>query len=358
MPKPADYYHSKRKTETIPEYFFIYDLKKEEITYLSDSFEKFRVAGPEANDLEQMRKMIDQTYYDVFDKIFEDINQQNYVQDKDLKVKQSDEDEKWVNIKTFPIILEDTEVIAGNVQDITKKLRHLQDLKKENSELEQIIHIMAHDLRGPLGSILNISEIQKNVMQEKDYDNAELYAAMIDRIVKEMSSTLKGMTEMIELKSDRFLLQKSTINIKEFIQSIVERYSVDMEYKGIEFYTSLPDHNIYIELDLIKFRLVIQNLLTNAIKFTKEGGKITLCVMEDGNDLIFSVSDTGIGIPEGQHEHIFEKFTKMKRRGTKGEKSTGLGLSIARKIIEVHQGNIEVRSKAGKGTTFVVRLPL
>ncbi|MGK7391620.1 MAG: sensor histidine kinase [Candidatus Cyclobacteriaceae bacterium M2_1C_046] len=357
MPKPADHYSSKQITEAIPEYFFIYNLKKEAITYLSDSFEKFRSLVSEETDLEQMRNLISADFYPVFDKIFKDINQHHYLQDKNLQLNLPNNEERWIKIKTYPTTSVHIELIAGHVQDVTERVMKLDRNKKEIDELEQIIHIMAHDLRGPLGSILNISEIQSNAIQEKDYKSAELYREMTSRIVKELTGTLKEMTDMMELKSDRFRLQRSTVKIDCFLRSLVEQYEINMKNKNIEFSISIPDNDVYAEMDPVKFRLVIQNLLTNAIKFTEEGGKITLCVMEDGNDVIFSVSDTGIGISENQHEHIFEKFTKMRRKGTKGEKSTGLGLSIAKKIIEVHQGSIEVNSKAGRGTSFLVRIP-
>lgn len=353
MPKPKPN-HSKQITESIPEYFFIYDVNKEAITYLSDSFEKFRIDNPTGTDLEQMRTMIHDSFYDVFEALSKGI----YVQDKDMKIKTSERGENWVNIKTYPIISDGNQLISGHVLDVTSKRNQLQGLKKESDELEQIIHIMAHDLRGPLGSILNISDIQKTAMQEKDFNNAELYAAMIDRIAKEMETTLQGMIEMIKLKSDRFELKKSKINIKDFILNLVDNYKMDMITRGIGFHTDLPDQELYVDLDPLKFRLVIQNLISNAIKFTEKGGNITISLYKKNNDIKIEIKDSGIGIPENKYAYIFEQFSKAKRTGVRGEKSTGLGLSIARKITQIHQGNIEVKSKVGEGSSFIVSLPL
>lgn len=351
--------YSSKITESIPEYFFVYDAKKQKIIYLSDSFKKFNIKGSEDLYLNQIRSLIHESYLEAFDEIFESMAKgRNFLMDEDLRCNESTGVVKWVNIKTHPMASSDKNLIAGHVVDVTDKIFHLQNLEKEVDELEHIIHVMAHDLRGPLGSILNLFELQKEALSDKDIHNSGVYLDMSNKIADSMRLTINSMIEMIKLKSERFQLQASNTNVTELVQDIILIYKFDMTQKGIMLYNALPEHDIYVKLDKVKFQLIIQNLLSNAIKFTDEGGKITVSLTKNKNNIEVSISDTGIGIPEDKHEQIFDEFTEMKRKGTKGEKSTGLGLSIAKRIIDVHNGQIHVRSSPGKGTTFIVTIPI
>ena len=209
-----------------------------------------------------------------------------------------------------------------------------------------------------LGSILNLIEIQKEAIKNGDNDNGEAYLDITERIAQDMQLTINGMIELIQVKSERFQLKTTNTNITQLVKHIVQNYRFDLEHKGIELHTSLPDHDIFVKLDDVKFRIIIQNLISNAIKFTHKGGKITVSLERHEENIEIKITDTGIGIPEDKQEQIFDEFTVMKRKGTKGEKSVGIGLSIVKKIIEVHNGTIDVVSNPGEGTTFIVKLPV
>lgn len=345
--------------ESIPEYFFVYDVEKQEVTFLSDSFKKFRREDLELPFLNQIRNLIHESNLQAFDDIFKNIiEDNNLMQDQDLRCSKSTGRVEWINIKIHPMVSPDKKLVAGHVVDITDKIFHLQNLVKEADELEHIVHVMAHDLRGPLGSILNLIEIQRDAIKNGDTDNGEVYLKITERIAQDMRLTINGMIELIQVKSERFQLKTMNTNITKLVKHIVRNYTFDIEHKGIELHTSLPDHDIFVKLDNIKFRLIIQNLMSNAIKFTHKGGKITVSLAQNEKNIEVKISDTGIGIPEDKQEQIFEEFTEMKRKGTKGEKSIGLGLSIVKKITEVHKGKIEVVSSPGKGTMFIVKLPI
>jgi two-component system sensor histidine kinase VicK len=103
---------------------------------------------------------------------------------------------------------------------------------------------------------------------------------------------------------------------------------------------------------------VLDNLLSNAVKFTHPGGQITLSLQQEANKVILKVRDNGVGIPQSLQGSVFEKFTKANRSGTEGETTTGLGLFIAKQIVEWHNGKIWLESREGEGTTFYVELPL
>ena len=137
----------------------------------------------------------------------------------------------------------------------------------------------------------------------------------------------------------------------------MEEYQATQQLTGKTFHF-LPDSDkIYLELDDFKFMQVINNLISNAIKFTPDGGEITVALEEKEDRVLIRVADTGIGIPEKFHATLFDKFTRARRTGIKGEPSVGLGMSIIKTIVEWHQGKIWFESRENKGTTFFIEVP-
>jgi two-component system sensor histidine kinase VicK len=134
-----------------------------------------------------------------------------------------------------------------------------------------------------------------------------------------------------------------------------ERMDQD-HHKHYEIESSAPQ--VFAEVDQVKFMHLMQNLVSNAAKFTPAGGHIRVKVQQEPDAVLLSVSDDGIGIPEALQPHLFDRFTKARRPGLKGEVTTGLGLSIVRRVVELHGGSIRVESKENEGTTFFVRVPL
>lgn len=126
--------------------------------------------------------------------------------------------------------------------------------------------------------------------------------------------------------------------------------------KRVDFLTSREE--IYAEIDDNKFMQAINNLISNALKFTRDGGLITVSLEEEAGSVLFKVADTGVGIPQKYHATpLFDKFTDARRPGLKGESSVGLGMSIIKTIVEWHRGEIWFESQENKGTSFYIRLP-
>jgi two-component system sensor histidine kinase VicK len=123
----------------------------------------------------------------------------------------------------------------------------------------------------------------------------------------------------------------------------------------LEIESSSPQ--VFAEVDQTKFIQVLTNLVANAIKFTPKNGHIRVIVQEEPQSLLIRVSDDGIGIPKDMQGELFERFTRARRPGLRGEETTGLGLSIAKRIVELHQGKVWVESEENKGSTFFVRIP-
>jgi signal transduction histidine kinase len=147
------------------------------------------------------------------------------------------------------------------------------------------------------------------------------------------------------------------VNFFEFVSSSVEMYKPKALKKSIVLNVIKPEKELEGHINKLKFSRVIDNLITNAIKFTSENGKIDIGLNDKENEILLSIRDSGIGIPEQLKEGIFTPFSKSGRPGTHNEQSNGLGLSIVKNIVESHKGKIWFESFVGKGTTFYISLP-
>lgn len=124
-----------------------------------------------------------------------------------------------------------------------------------------------------------------------------------------------------------------------------------------QFHITASGPSVYIEVDEMKFMQVLNNLVSNSIKFTYDNGNISLHVEEEQENILITIADDGIGIPAEYQSVLFDKFTKARRPGLRGEKSTGLGMSIVKTIIELHQGKIWFDSAEKKGSRFYIQIP-
>jgi two-component system sensor histidine kinase VicK len=159
------------------------------------------------------------------------------------------------------------------------------------------------------------------------------------------------------LQADRIDIKLSRLDFISRIKTIFETYKLADKDLTKNFILNSESEKVYIEVDELKFMLIFSNLISNAYKFTKDEGKITVTVKENEDSMLVCVADDGIGIPEKLQPHIFEKFTIARRPGLHGEKPVGLGLHIIKSMVEIHHGKIWFESKEGEGTKFFVEIP-
>lgn len=245
-------------------------------------------------------------------------------------------------------------VLAGHAEDITIYHEYTNVLHEHGNKKNAILNILAHDLAGPIGTIRNFCDL---IVRE--YQGAEhaILQSRLNRITTISESCIRLIRDFLNqefLESAGVQLLKKRVDLAQKIGEIVQQYqSMDL---GVSF-TINSDKNLFIEIDEDKFLQVINNLISNALKFTPAGGHITLSLHQEKGSLILTVADTGIGIPEKYHHTLFDKFTEARRSGLHGEHSTGLGMSIIKTIVEWHNGKIWFKSQENQGTTFYIELP-
>ena len=265
------------------------------------------------------------------------------------------EPEKWLCVT--PFLLAEEQVIIGYAADITSQKHYNNVLKKYAEKKNSILNILSHDLAGSLSMITNLTNMLESDL--KTHANKEVHQVLhiIEKASRQGTKMLQEFINQEFLESSQSDVIKRRFNLVAPIKACIVEYQQTQELTGKVFHFQTNADPIFLELDDTKFMQVINNLISNALKFTPDGGEITVTLEENESSVLLKVQDNGIGIPEKYQDILFDKFTKARRPGIKGEPSTGLGMSIIKTIVKWHQGKIWFESKENKGTTFYIEIP-
>lgn len=250
---------------------------------------------------------------------------------------------------------EEGKVVTGYLEDITSFKESTDMLESLSNKKNAVLNILSHDLAGPLGSISNYSYLLARKANTEDKLTLKIIGS-IESIAKRCIRLIQEFVKLEFIESVGVDLVKSRYNLVESIAAFMDDYLQHEEHlkKTIRF---VPEkEQIFAEVDDYKFMQVINNLISNALKFTPDDGTIEVRIRQLNDVVRIEVSDTGIGIPEPFHATLFEKFSIARRPGIKGETSVGLGMSIIKTIVDWHQGKIWFDSKVGTGTTFYIEI--
>lgn len=235
-----------------------------------------------------------------------------------------------------------------------------KNLEKANMQKDYVIATVAHDLRNPVGSIKIFTEFMKRDLLNDEMGKEELITNL-DIIHSSCENALNTINELVE---DARLNNVAELKIEEcdlnqIIKNVIRSQRDSYEKKNIALHFSERPGS-FVKADPGKLNRVFENLLSNALKFSYEGKNVFIKIFDEQfrNEFVVEVKDEGTGISKNHLDRLFEPFDKMNRAGTKGERSTGLGLSITKKIVELHKGKIWAESKEGEGTSFYVALKI
>jgi signal transduction histidine kinase len=238
------------------------------------------------------------------------------------------------------------------------------DLQKKSAALDSLnqlknkfLGIAAHDLRNPLGILYGHARLLQQTLASKEAQTTESIEAILSSAVYSLK-LLDDLLDISHIESGKWGLDPSENDLLSWMDQFLNRNSPQAAIKGIHFERRFPNILPPIHLDPMRFEQVMGNLVTNAIKYAPPGSVVTVAIQEASGGVEIVVSDTGPGIPADEMSQLFEDFSRTSVKTTAGEKSTGLGLAIARRIVEAHAGKIWAESIEGKGGIFKVWLPL
>jgi PAS domain S-box-containing protein len=252
--------------------------------------------------------------------------------------------------------------LLATQEDITEKKKSLEELILAKEKAEEVIHVknvflanMSHELRTPLIGILGYSEMLANELIKPE--KLEMAHGII-RSGNRLLNTLNLILDLTRIESDRFEINLKIVNLIDEIYYTFNTFKGAAHEKRIDFTKEIRNDKLYAKVDERMFRIIMENLINNAIKFTTRGSVKIIADIEDEKTICISVNDTGIGIPEDYLDLIFEEFRQVSEGINRDYQGTGLGLSISKKYVTILGGTVSVQSRSGVGSSFFVRFPL
>lgn len=294
----------------------------------------------------------DDTFEKIFNKYDVEINMEKQIYLEDLT-----STEKRINVgdNYFNLLFEPFKDEKGRpagimvlVQDITEHVR-LDNMRKE------FVADVSHELKTPITSIMGYAD----TLQEGEYDKEtrENFLGVISSEARRMAKLVTDLLTLSKFDSNEMKIEKEEFDLGNLVKECQRKLQLEIDKKGLktECFVTANVPPVYANKDGIE--RVVLNILTNSIKYTKEGGRIKIYVGFVYNDAYIKIIDTGLGIPEEDLNRIFERFYRVDKARTREMGGTGLGLSIAKEILDKNQGSIDIKSVVGEGTEVVIRIP-
>jgi len=260
------------------------------------------------------------------------------------------------------LILEVTTLSVAIGEEKTETIAILHDITREKTierMKTEFVSIAAHQLRTPLSAIKWVFEI---TLKEKSFKLSEEHKKIIQEgyiSVERIIALINDLLDVVKIEEGRHLYKFNLYNFEEIVQSVIKSYREMIRKKELQFeFKTLNERLPKVKVDAEKITLAIQNFIDNAVRYTKPGGMVTVGLKSNKKEIEFSIQDTGIGIPEDQQKNIFKKFFRGSNALKMETEGNGLGLYIAKNIIEAHGGKTWFQSEEGRGATFYFTLPL
>lgn len=247
--------------------------------------------------------------------------------------------------------------LEARVNSAVRLKKAHDELKELNEMKNQFLGIASHDLKGPIARIEQAAEL---VLKNRG-DLKPEQLKQLERIKKEardIFSLISDLLNIVKIDAGKLGLDTKEVDFEILIDELLRMNVMAAESKKLKIEAVIETGIPKIIADPMRLLEVIENLISNAMKFSHPGGTITVDLRKVEKGLELTVSDQGVGIPEEELPHVFDRFVKLSPKPTAGEKGTGLGLSICKQIVELHKGKISIKSEVGKGTVVTVFLPV
>ncbi|WP_147536013.1 cell wall metabolism sensor histidine kinase WalK [Bacillus marasmi] len=251
----------------------------------------------------------------------------------------------------FSVIQKET----GFVNGLITVLHDITEQEKIDRERREFVANVSHELRTPLTTMRSYLE----ALADGAWQDEEIAPNFLDVTRNETERMIRLVNDLLQLSkmdSQDYQLKKEWINFIVYFNRIIDRFEITKEH-NVRFKRNLPSHDIFIEMDEDKLTQVLDNIISNALKYSPEGGYVRFAVEEKEDLIMVSISDQGVGIPKADLEKIFERFYRVDKARSRKLGGTGLGLAIAKEVINAHGGKIWATSVEGKGTTISFTLP-
>jgi PAS domain S-box-containing protein len=273
----------------------------------------------------------------------------------DLRVLRADAAPFWVRWETTEAHDADgAPVCRAVMSDITARKQAEETLAELDHRKDQFLAMLSHELRNPLAPILN--SVQLLQLQKGQSSVQQKALAIIERQVGQLTHLVGDLLEVSRAITGKIQLCQEQVAVSNIVERAVETARPLIDQRKHELTVSLPPDPVWLYADAARLEQVLTNLLTNAAKYSKVGGHIWLSAQQEGDKVVLRVRDTGLGIAPAFLPHVFELFTQAERLSDRRQGGLGIGLTLAKRLVEMHGGTIGVSSTLGQGSEFVVSL--
>ncbi|MCC9136990.1 PAS domain-containing sensor histidine kinase [Pontibacter silvestris] len=341
--------------------FFVYDLDDRKFIYLNEAFEpvwKRRVDEV----MEHPASLLDSIHPEDRDHVvknYEKLQAERLKLRMQFRVVWPYTTDRWIRLKVYPLAQNgQTSWVAGMAEDDSSRMKNIFNMQKINARKDSMLEILSHDLRGPIGIVQGLAAAIEEDLPKSDVSQSQRHLQIIQQICQRNIDLIRDLVHQEFLESSEVELSRERLDLVWEINKVIAQYRNAQESLSKVFELTSSQEQVYCKIDSMKFMQVINNLISNAIKFTPDGGIIRIHVEKKRSEVLITVRDNGIGIPEKHHPYLFDKFTEARRPGLKGEESVGLGRSIIKNIVEMHKGKIWFKSEVNKGSSFFIQLPI
>ena len=267
-----------------------------------------------------------------------------------LNARNSSQDEIGNLAKTLNFLSSNLKNALDDLKDKNLKLekeiekeRNLENMRKD------FVTSVSHDLKTPIGIISGYAEGLKDDIVTGE--NRRIYLDTIIDEANKMNALLNSMLELSRLENDTISLSLESFNIVRLLRGMLKKLSLELTNKNIKvIYENMPSY-AYVKGDILKIEQVIQNLITNGIKYSPNGSTITVSIIDNDDNYTISVENSGVHIPEQELENIYAKFYRLDKSGDRTKKSYGLGLAIVKRILDLHESVYSI-SNSDNGVLF------
>ncbi|MCI1590267.1 MULTISPECIES: cell wall metabolism sensor histidine kinase WalK [Heyndrickxia] len=263
----------------------------------------------------------------------------------------STKEEPYILRASFSIIQSETGFVSG----LITVLHDVTEQEKIDMERREFVSNVSHELRTPLTTMRSYLEaLAEGAIDDKEI--APRFLTVTQNETERMIRLVNDLLKLSKMDSRDYQLNKEWVNIIEYFHHVIDRFEMAKD-QNVTFKRKLPNAGVFVEVDLDKLTQVLDNIISNALKYSPEGGQITFRARELEEMVELSISDQGMGIPKDNLKKIFERFYRVDKARTRKMGGSGLGLAIAKEMVEAHGGEIWARSEEGKGTTIYLTLP-
>jgi len=262
----------------------------------------------------------------------------------------------WINVRARMVNTVAAHGYVAHITDITGRKNVEHELQRLNGEKDRFVSIFAHDLKSPFHGLLGYLEFLKEDLNGLSKEEIRKIVDVFEFTVKKIFALIEKTLEWNRVSGGRIELKPKNCDAKLVAQGVCDVMGASLFKKGVTIENAMPA-GLCAYADEYMFGEILHNLVSNAIKFTEKGGKITLSASREGTAVHFTVSDTGVGMPPEKLAQLFRLNLNASTKGTSGENGTGLGLNIVKEMVEKNNGEVGVESEVGVGTVFTITLP-